>query len=359
MAEPTIQCPNCGKAYRWQTKIAGRNVRCVCQHKFRVPMTPGGVVESDLNASASKASPASTMPKPVPPAKEPDPYELDLPDDDASAAPPQRQTSGLSGRGADPTKCPSCNSPLRPGAVICLNCGFNVAEGSKIQTVVAAAPDDDDTETPTRGGAAAAAAGTEAALQQDRVNRALSRSKLEDDLAADMAQRHHVQENILPLIFLGCGLVLLLINAFVLVPMQDGIYDVPFGLSLSIGAVIVYIILFAIQMPCLFAGILIISKLFGSAFGELFTALKKLAALALLGGQFDAMVELGFDIMLEGLGFLAFWVKLSLSFAVFWALAKQLFDELEPIETVVLWLAMLFLPGFILGGVLLFLLGSL
>jgi len=31
-------------------------------------------------------------------------------------------------------KCPACNGKLRAGAVICMNCGFNLAEGGKIKT---------------------------------------------------------------------------------------------------------------------------------------------------------------------------------------------------------------------------------
>lgn len=354
MADPTIQCPNCGKAYRWQTKIAGRNVRCVCQHKFRVPMTPDEAIESGGSAPppSNPASASTPQPaKPAPPAKEPDPYELDTPDDSPTQT-PRPIASGGAGRAADATKCPSCNSPLRPGAVICLNCGFNVAAGAKIQTVVAA-DDDDDAVTPVKG-RAAASPGTEAAFKDDRVNRSVSRSKLEEELAADIAKKHHFQENILPLILIGVGFALLLLNTLVLAPKAGMGWDITNAADVRVGALIGSVLLLAIQLPCLFAGLLIISALFGSAFGSITSALKKLVALALVGGQFDTLLELFFVITMGMGAFAAILFKVCLSFAVFWVVAKQLFDELEPGETIALWLAMSLIPGFILGALSIF-----
>ena len=38
-------------------------------------------------------------------------------------------------------RCPNCGSTMKPDAVICVNCGFNRAEGKKLDTqVVADAP---------------------------------------------------------------------------------------------------------------------------------------------------------------------------------------------------------------------------
>ncbi len=39
-----------------------------------------------------------------------------------------------SGELAKGNNCPSCGQAIKPGAVICLNCGFNVASGAKIKT---------------------------------------------------------------------------------------------------------------------------------------------------------------------------------------------------------------------------------
>lgn len=385
MTDAIFECPNCGKAYRWQSKIAGKKVRCACTQKFRVPMSSTGDTSPDgplvgrvaaaappKPASPSPSSPsgsAKSPPAPLPPtppprdaAPEPDPYELDLPDDGPAgdAAPlSARSAEARSTTGAGVSKCPSCNSPLRPGAVICLNCGFNIAEGAKLQTVVQTGPGADDDDTPreaTDDATTAGNGGASAAVGSG----VIARTKLQDELAADMAKRHHFQEKILPLIFLAVGALLLLVNAFLLMTEANRAnYGMPDGVTGNLTALFAYLILFAVQLPCLFVGILIVSKLFGSAFGELFAALKKLAALALLAGQFDVAVELTFNTMFDGFGFIAFWVELALSFSVFWALAKQMFDELEPNETIALWIAMLFLPGFIVSGLLMFIGGLL
>ncbi|MEM9420565.1 MAG: hypothetical protein AAGA25_16175, partial [Planctomycetota bacterium] len=110
-------------------------------------------------------------------------------------------------------------------------------------------------------------------------------------------------------------------------------------------------ILFAIQLPCMFVGILVISKIYGSAFGELFSALKKLAALALLAGQFHSTLSLLLDMMLGPFGLVSFMFKYAVSFTVFWVLSKKLFDELEAGETIALFVAMLFLPAIVIIGV--------
>ncbi|MEM9882922.1 MAG: hypothetical protein AAF800_08395 [Planctomycetota bacterium] len=328
MADDTLTCPGCDKTFRWQAKIAGRAVRCGCGQKFRVPMVPGETPEA--------VAPRAAKPEaPKPP--ETNPYELNLPDNDdngTDAAPP---VAAAASGGA--VRCPACNIQLRPGAVLCLACGFNLVEGKHVQTVVEAeaagrfvddAPDDEDPQA----------------------RRVAQRTKLQEDLAADTARRHHFQEKTLPLIFLGLGAAVLLINAFVLTPLLGGVYyDLPANLPASVFALVLYFVMFLVQLPCLFVGLLIVSKVFGSAFGELFSAIKKLAALALLAGQFDIAVSIGFELMLGFAAFLAFWVELAISFTVFWVLSKLMFDELEPGETIALWIAMLFLPGFALAGI--------
>ncbi|MEL7089182.1 MAG: hypothetical protein AAGL98_12195, partial [Planctomycetota bacterium] len=131
-------------------------------------------------------------------------------------------------------------------------------------------------------------------------------------------------------------------------------WDITNAADVRVGALIDSALLLAIQLPCLFAGILAVSALFGSAFGSLTTALKKLVALALVGGQFDTLLDLFFVITMGFGAVFAILLKVCVSFAVFWVVAKQLFEELEPGETVALWLAMLLIPGFILGGLSIF-----
>lgn len=99
--EQRVSCPGCGRGYRWRAELAGRRVPCKqCGVKFVVPDGPGvGLAVSDQ---------ATTTPPPAP-RPEPKPKPAD-----------------------DRTKCPSCNSPMKREAVICMNCGFNLTLGRKV-----------------------------------------------------------------------------------------------------------------------------------------------------------------------------------------------------------------------------------
>lgn len=356
MSDPSFECPNCGKAYRWQSKIAGKKVKCACTQKFRVPMSSTGDPEPDgplvgQRQTPAPSNPAAPAPKPKPAAPEPDPYELDLPDDaPAGDTAPISARSPSAAQSSGGGKCPSCNSPLRPGAVICLNCGFNVAAGSKLKTVVEADPPGEQ-DTPAKGRGGESFVSVPAAVGEERV---AARTKLQDDLAADTAKRHHFQEKTLPMILIGIGFAFLLINTMVLAPKVMDDWGLASTGEARVAAIIDSGLLFVIQLPCLFIGILIISSLFGSAFGSLTDALKKLTTLALLGGQFDQFLDLIFFITMGFGAVFAIIFKICISFGVFWVVAKQLFDDLEPTETAVLWLAMLLIPGFVLTGLQLF-----
>ncbi|MEE9404225.1 MAG: hypothetical protein V3V20_04985 [Algisphaera sp.] len=107
-----LACPRCHKPCRWTPQRAGRRVRCTCSQTFRVPQTPDGAVIPD-NPPDSPPDTTSNAP-----------YNLE------HTPPPSHTTDASS------NKCPSCNSSLRPGAVICMNCGYNTAAGEKIKTQI-------------------------------------------------------------------------------------------------------------------------------------------------------------------------------------------------------------------------------
>ncbi len=114
MSDPQqrVTCPGCEKGYRWQASLIGRRVPCKqCGTEFRVPEMPG--VGIAIN------------PDPI---SEDSTYDLDL--DAAADTPASPEHHAVPAKGG---KCPSCNSPVREGAMLCLNCGFNMAEGKKIQ----------------------------------------------------------------------------------------------------------------------------------------------------------------------------------------------------------------------------------
>lgn len=99
-----VTCPGCKKGYRWKSSLIGRHVPCKqCGSTFEVPIAPGV-------GKAIHIEPGD------------DGYALDEPET-ASASHAAPASSG---------KCPSCNSPVREGAVLCMNCGFSMAEGKKM-----------------------------------------------------------------------------------------------------------------------------------------------------------------------------------------------------------------------------------
>ncbi|MGB0767251.1 MAG: hypothetical protein ACPGYV_06040 [Phycisphaeraceae bacterium] len=106
-----VTCPNCDKRYRWQASLVGQRVPCKhCDQPFLVPDAPG-----------------TGLPIEPEPHNDDGTYDLDYdPAVQTPAAPINHAKPAHSG------KCPTCNSPVRDGAVICMNCGFNMMEGKKI-----------------------------------------------------------------------------------------------------------------------------------------------------------------------------------------------------------------------------------
>jgi hypothetical protein len=133
---PKFTCASCGKEYRWKPEIAGRKARCKCGQTLTVPTAPRAprVVEPPPQASP-----------------------LDWPDEpaaDYAAPPPVPAPSGPA--------CPACGAALPAGAVLCVNCGYNLKTGKKVGGVAPAAPAAPASlAAPPPGGAAApgAAAG--------------------------------------------------------------------------------------------------------------------------------------------------------------------------------------------------------
>jgi|GEM_PF-1243584 len=353
-------CPRCVKPCVWTPARAGRRLRCGCGQVIRLPTTAGGEVVAETPVPPPEPA-AEPTPEPGPaPAAEPDVYEVDLPD--ASGASPAGVEPGTAPANAS-TKCPSCNGRLRPGAVVCMNCGFNRVEGGKIQTRVESGPapaaagdPPEPAATPPRGGVAAPEPGDE------RLRRALARTAGEQEEAAARERRFHFQENILPLILIGAGVLVAVFNALVLAkPSQNaGLTpdELSWGLGVSRGeAAAAYFAgagkLLLVQIPCLLAGLFFCASVMGSAFGTLGTVLKKLLALTLLGGSFYLSISMGVNILMYGMGGLGGIFTASVAIALFWGVVVWLFDDLEITEVVILYIAMCVLPFWILTGILL------
>jgi hypothetical protein len=123
-SEGKVRCKHCNKAYAWQEKYAGKKVRCKCGEVMRFPAqcpTEDGMelelnLDSgiDLNLGASKGGAKA-------------PAALGTPDGKINVPPP----ANMGG-----PSCPSCKATVRPGAVICVSCGYHLKAGNKINTAV-------------------------------------------------------------------------------------------------------------------------------------------------------------------------------------------------------------------------------
>jgi hypothetical protein len=142
--DPRFNCPTCGKSYRWKPEMAGRSAKCGCGGKLVVP-AERPAPPSNGAATAPKVAPATPAPAPARP---------------PVSAVPQAKPSLLSPRpvkAAAPAgpACPWCNKPLPEGAVLCVNCGYNLKTKQRIAVVVEKVDVEDDdgaADQPTAAG---------------------------------------------------------------------------------------------------------------------------------------------------------------------------------------------------------------
>ena len=296
-ASQRVTCPGCGKGYRWQSTLAGKKVPCKqCGETFTVPNAPGtGLADHQA------------------PVTEDGTYELDI---NEPASQTTHKTAPHNG------KCPSCNSPIRAAAVLCMNCGFNVAEGKKLKTAVA--------ETPAE------------AEEIEKPDRHIRRLERDMATAADTHQQYLWQEYRLPIILLCVGLALSLINAFALTPQMNNILvSKGYTALTNAQAIVSYFLSFAItlvmMLPLLLGGIFFMAAVLGSAFGNLFTAILKLLALTIFVVSLDHLVDLLLDLVTGGFGFIGWSVRLSVVLAAFYPICIKLFD-MESHEIIIMFL---------------------
>jgi DNA-directed RNA polymerase subunit M/transcription elongation factor TFIIS len=114
MADPiVVSCPECKKQLKLRADLQGKKIRCKnCEAVFTVKTT------AVKPASRSKPAPAPEPELPVPLKKEEEegdnPYDLTF----ESSVP----------------RCPFCIHEMEPGAIICLNCGYNTATRERVPT---------------------------------------------------------------------------------------------------------------------------------------------------------------------------------------------------------------------------------
>ncbi|MBI1337608.1 MAG: hypothetical protein GC164_11670 [Phycisphaera sp.] len=350
-------CPSCGKSYRVTPQFAGKRVECRQCHTLFV--MPGGLKPTPPTTPSKPArdkpalhdKPALTtssdevhIQTPKSPVES---YTLDADDRAQSAQPRAADATSVSN-----LSCPSCLNPVKPTAVICVSCGFNLKTGKRLNTQTGRAagnttPDTHAAPPPYLMGGRSAVA------------KAL-------DVEQDDAKYLRIKNLYVPLILITVGVALILLNAFVIVQpppppppnaLSAAFYHPPTRLQLVIRELFTAFVGLVIQLPFMFIAILVIAKLLGTAFGNIFVAIFKLLAMCVALAGLSGCLTSVFDILFEGMGFLAIYPKFVIYIIAFWAMATALFDT-DVLETALLFVISWFLP-YIVGGFLIVILLSL
>ena len=120
-----FECTSCHRKYRVKDELAGKEVKCQCGTRIKVPLKSvsvgaplSGIKKSPpqpvvpKQATAHSSSPAAAKPQRlVPPPDE----------DDLTIAP----VAGAAATGNETEVCPDCGTVLRKGMVVCANCGYD------------------------------------------------------------------------------------------------------------------------------------------------------------------------------------------------------------------------------------------
>jgi hypothetical protein len=115
-----IECPSCGRRLRAPEAGQGQTVHCpACGRSWR----PGKLEEV---YGLLDDPPAAAIPKAAPP----------RPHDVQKERPAEKPSAAVATPGpADGEACPECGVGMAPGAVVCIECGFNRQSGKRMQTV--------------------------------------------------------------------------------------------------------------------------------------------------------------------------------------------------------------------------------
>lgn len=335
--EGQIACPYCGKLYKWKPTLAGRNVTCQCGQKMLTPRT----AEGQALAIGPAPDPADALNDDG--LGEEGTYELDLPEERARkkrpVSPLDPSESDSVARDVDDERCPSCNQPMKPGAIVCIKCGFNIREGKKIKIKVGAADAKAQAKATSDEADAAEKPKVFAALVGATSGVAKALESRSDE------QKMLAREVYLPLVLAGGAILTILIEAFLLTGDWGPTYFGTSRLEVALGVLTEYAVLFAIQMPLVLIGLLLVAKIFGTSYGTFGVAILKLAAVGLLTLTSGHLLNSLIMMLTGGVGIPCVHIPviIAVMFGVFFAAASALLD-MEPMEAFVLFLTQIFLP---------------
>ena len=104
----------CGQSLNVPDAMAGKSGKCPkCQQVIRIPAAGGAA--SPKTAPSAKTPSAKAAPAPAA----------------SNAMASLLDAAGIVQKSG--TFCPNCDQPSKPGTVLCTNCGFNFAEGTKVE----------------------------------------------------------------------------------------------------------------------------------------------------------------------------------------------------------------------------------
>ncbi len=337
-ADATVSCPACAKRVRFKPELAGKKLRCTCGQVFRMPKDPAGQAEAihdnvtahgsslEKNKADEAAAAAAEMAKK---SLKVDPGAggaYDLSDDSVSIL-PKEEKKAPAVAGGNKGKCPKCGSKLKPQAVICINCGFNLQAGTQVATEV---------EKPQSTGSSVLDAYAATA-------RARGINIEEEEAAA--ARKARITELYAPIGLAVAGVLAMFATAALFVPAGTTFQLV--SVMIEVGVQLI------LRLPFLVLAIFLTAKIMQVSFGPFMTALLKLVGLAFftagVGGLLDGVV----NHFTEGFG--AVFITPFIHLAIFWGLSVFLFG-LDFLETMVLYLLSSFLPMMVMGFLLMWVL---
>ena len=266
-----MACPVCKKQYRWNTQLAGRKVKCkACEAIFRIPTD---VSQTPQLVRSGQSGPVE--------GKDASGYELDIEGDTRPTMPPASRSA----------KCPSCNSPMTPAAVVCINCGFNHQDNQRVATET-----DQGTVAPAVNPSEQANGG------QSKVGGGSPESTT---AFIDLY---------LPLILIAVGFVAAVVHR-TYIAQESGI----------LGAVVWGVLWVAVSLPAYLLGIIATSKIMQIGFGPLHLALLKLAAIA-LGPKAMGLMAGNLLNMVDDSGLMSMLMGSVTEIVLYWILFAVLFS---------------------------------
>lgn len=226
----------CGQSFAANDALAGKRVKCPkCAQPLQIPGAASAAPAKPPAGGAAQQQTRTQQPRPQqpsPPAPAVDSFASVF---DEVGLKPQQANAGPS--------CPNCRAPMAPGAILCVQCGFNQKLGRVMQTV-------------TTSGAVAGMPSGGHGHGGDVAARLMERAaqSIEEDAEAE---RSKTSEG-----FPWYGYLGMLVGALVF---MAAMRFIPHGSALAVSGIVIW---FACELVGLYAGIRILIAAFTEGIGH-------------------------------------------------------------------------------------------